>query len=133
MTNEQKLKNDLIQYAIDGLNSISEDSVYGCDLHHELFNTDFYTQSVADSIKVCDDFGGAFKAIHKVITYEKEMFGEVSYKYYDPTKVANMLVYILGQELLMECPSLENCWDFYMSEEDIQKVKEELEMQIYSI
>ena len=51
---------ELVQFTIDILNdSISENSVYGCDLHHEIFNTDYYIIGTYQAKKWLEENVGA--------------------------------------------------------------------------
>lgn len=76
-------------------------SGYYCDLHHEVFNTDYYIIGTYEAKKALEEYG-VFDAIEKVQTYEKDNFGEVYTDLSDPEKVANMLFYIIGEEVLYE-------------------------------
>ncbi len=74
---------------------------YYCDLHNEVFNTDYYiigTHQAKEALKEYD----VFEAIEKVQTYEKENFGEIYTDLSDPEKLVNMLYYIIGEEVLYE-------------------------------
>lgn len=74
-------------------------SGYYCDLHGEVFNTDYYiigTYKAKEALKEYD----VFEAIEKVQEYEKENFGEVNTDLSDPEKLINMLYYIIGEEEL---------------------------------
>jgi len=42
-------------------------------------------------------------------------------------KICNMLAYILGEELLGECPTVQAKWDEELTEEDITAIKAEVE------
>ena len=85
----------IIEALQDGYNG------YYCDLHNEVFNTDYYiigTYQAKEALKEYD----LFEAIDKVQTYEKENFGEVYTDMSDPEKLINMLYYIIGEEVLYE-------------------------------
>lgn len=74
---------------------------YYCDLHNEVFNTDYYiigTYQAKEALKEYD----VFEAIELVQTYEKDMFGEVNTDLSDPEKLINMLYYIIGDEVISE-------------------------------
>jgi len=80
-----------------------------CDLHHEVFNTDYYiigTHEAKEALKEYD----VFKAIEKVQTYEKDYFGEVYTDLSDPEKLINMLYYIIGEEVLFEMMNGIEAW-----------------------
>ena len=102
---------------------------YYCDLHHEVFNTNYYivgTHEAKEALKECN----VFEAIGKVYTYEKENFGEVYTDLSNPEKLVNMLYYIIGKEVLWEM--LDNSktwndnWNNLADEETNAKILEEL-------
>jgi hypothetical protein len=74
---------------------------YYCDLHNEVFNTDYYIIGTYQAEEALKEYG-VFQAIEKVQTYEKENFGEVYTDLSDPEKLVNMLFYIIGEEVLAE-------------------------------
>ena len=83
---------------------------YYCDLHHEVFNTDYYiigTHEAKEALKEYD----VWEAIEKVQTYEEENFGEVYTDLSDPEKLVNMLYYIIGEEVLYEMMNGIEAWD----------------------
>lgn len=85
----------IIEALLDGY------SGYYSDLHHEVFNTDYYiigTYQAKEALKEYD----VFEALEKVQTYEKENFGEIYTDLSDPEKLINMLYYIIGEEVLFE-------------------------------
>ena len=76
-------------------------SGYYCDLHNEVFNTDYYiigTYQAKEDLKEYD----VFEAIEKVQEYEQDNFGEVTTDLSNPEKLINMLYYIIGEEVLSE-------------------------------
>ena len=74
---------------------------YYCNLHNELFNMDYYIIGTYEAKKALEEYG-VFEAIEKVQEYEMNNFGEVYTNLSDPEKVANMLWYIIGEEVLFE-------------------------------
>lgn len=74
---------------------------YYCDLHNEVFNTDYYIIGTHEAKKALEEYG-IFDAIGKVQEYEKDNFGEVYTDLSDPEKLINMLFYIIGEEVLVE-------------------------------
>lgn len=76
-------------------------SGYYCDLHNEVFNTDYYIIGTYEAKKALEEYG-VFEAIEKVQTYEKDNFGEIYTDLSDPEKLINMLYYIIGEEVLYE-------------------------------
>ena len=87
-----------------------ECSGYYCDLHSHLFNEDYhyycnnYAEAVLNEI-------GVFDAIGVIVKYAKDNFGEVDDDFTSPCEVANMLYYIVGEEVL--CDLFDGCelWD----------------------
>lgn len=76
-------------------------SGYYCDLHNEVFNTDYYiigTYQAKEALKEYD----VFEAIDLVRNYEKDNFGEVYTDLSDPEKLINMVYYIVGEEIIAE-------------------------------
>ena len=74
---------------------------YYCDLHNEVFNTDYYiigTYQAKEALRVYD----VFEAIELVQNYEKEQFGEVYTDLSNPEKLINMVYYIIGDEVICE-------------------------------
>jgi hypothetical protein len=90
----EEAKNDIID-------TLSWFSGYYCDLHNEVFNTDYYIIGTYEAKKKLEEYG-VFEAIEKVQEYEKHMFGELYTDISDPEKVCNMLYYIIGEEVLFE-------------------------------
>lgn len=89
----EEAMNDIIECLENGY------SGYYCDLHNEVFNTDYYiigTHEAKESLKQYD----VFKAIEKVQEYEKDNFGKTYTDLSDPEKLANMLYYIIGEEVI---------------------------------
>ena len=85
---------------------------YYSDLHHEVFNTDCYIIGTHRAKEVLEEYG-VFNAIKKVQTYEKENFGEVYTDLSDPEKLADMLFYIIGEEVF---------WDIFSESETLKFV-----------
>ena len=85
-------------------------SGYYCDLHNDVFNTDYYIIGTYQAEEALKEYG-VFKAIEKVQTYEKENFGEVYTDLSDPEKLINMLFYIIGEEVLYEMMDGIEAWN----------------------
>ena len=105
--------NDIIECLENGY------SGYYCDLHYEVFNTDYYiigTYEAKEALKQYD----VFKAIEKVQEYEKDNFGENYTDISDPEKLANMLYYIIGDDAIAEMYNIKEFndnWDNVADEE----------------
>ena len=74
---------------------------YYCDLHNEVFNTDYYIIGIYQAKEVLREYD-VFEAIDKIQDYEKEQFGQIFTDLSDPEKVVNMLYYIIGDEVIGE-------------------------------
>jgi hypothetical protein len=122
MTHEKTI----IEHAINGLESISENSTYGSDLHHELFNTDYFIIGYYYAEQWINQVGGAFSVIRAIRDYETFNFGECSTNLSSSESVANMYAYILGESLLNDLETLKDKWDDKLTDEDLQAIKEEL-------
>lgn len=116
---------ELINYAIEGLNNVNA-GTYGCDLHHELFNTDYFIIGYYQAKQWLIANVGIFAAIGEIVKYEKDNFGEVSTDIESSEKVVNMYAYIKGEEILSESKTLQDKWDNQLTDEDIQAIKDEL-------
>ena len=119
-----EVRNELITHAIDGIKDRAE-GMYGCDLHNLLFNEDYYLIGRYEAeqwlIKV------DINAIDTIKEYEQSNFGEVTTDLSEPERIANMLVYILGEDLLNDLETLREKWNDELSESDIETIIEELE------
>ena len=68
------------------------------DLHHELFNTSHYIIGRYQAEKWLGQ--DTFEAIGKIKDWSIGNFGECSADFSSPEKVANLLAYIIGEEIL---------------------------------
>ena len=102
-----------------------EYSGYYCDLHNELFNTDYYYTYPGEAIKAFNKIN-VFDAIGIIVEYEKDNFGEVNTDFTDPCAVANMLYYIVGEEVL--CDLFDGCelWDEVWNDEATKETNKSL-------
>ena len=74
---------------------------YYCDLHHHAFNEDYYIVGRYVAKKALEEYG-VFEAIETVERYERDNFGEIYTTLSDPEKVANMLWYVIGDNVTCE-------------------------------
>ena len=123
----QTLIEEVKETAIDYLKDNVCDDTYGCDLHHEIFNTSLFCNSEKDAKNYLESYG-VFEAIKEVREYEKFNFGEVTTDISNPCKLINMLVYIKGEEILYKSNTLTNTyWNEYIPENEYKTIIEELE------
>ena len=100
----EEMKQEAIEAIIEELESGY--SGYYCDLHNEVFNTDYYiigTYQAKEALREYD----VFEAIELVQEYEKDAFGEVYTDCSNPEKLINMVYYIIGDEFIGEMYKIE--------------------------
>ena len=95
--------NQMKQEAIENIITTLENGYdgYYCDLHNEVFNTDYYIIGTYKAREVLTEYD-VFDAIDLVQTYEKEQFGEIYTDLSDAEKLINMVYYIIGDEVIGE-------------------------------
>ena len=108
MNKEQEMREEAREDIIEALREGY--SGYYCDLHNEVFNTDYYIIGSYNAKKALEEFG-VFEAIEKVQAYEKDNFGEVITDLSDPEKLVNALYYIIGEEVLFEMMDGIEAWE----------------------
>ena len=70
------------------------------DLHHEVFNLDYY---IIGTYKAKQWLGDqVFEVINFIKEYEQDNFGEVTTDFSDPERVVNMYTYIIGEQVVSE-------------------------------
>lgn len=103
---------------------------YYCDLHDEVFNTDYYIIGTEQAKEALNEYG-VWDAIKKVKEYEEDAFGEIYTDLSDPEKLINMLYYIIGEEVLCELVeksrTLDNNWNNLADEETNNRILKEIE------
>ena len=100
------MKKFMKEFTLERLEDIKYDigngnMVYVDDIHHELYNTTHPFDDTEDAKEQLLKYD-VFKAMDKVISYEKDNFGEIYTDIADPKKLAGMLVYVLGEEFLFD-------------------------------
>lgn len=118
-------RKELLETIIDRLEDYGG---YYEDLHHEVFNTDYYIIGTYEAEQALKEYG-VFEAIGRIHMYEKEHFGDAYTDLSDPEKVANMLWYVLGEELMWELDLFEYDGK-YANEETNRKLIERLESEL---
>ena len=102
-----------------------EYSGYYCDLHNHLFNEDYhycYTSEAEDDLNAI----GVFNAISVIVKYETEEFGVVNTDFTSPCNVANMLYYIVGEEVLYDLFDECELWDEVRDDEATEETNKAL-------
>ena len=134
MMNYNKKHQEMKQEAIEAIIEALEDGYdgYYCDLHNEVFNTDYYiigTYQAKEALREYD----VFEAIELVQTYEKDNFGEVYTDCSNPEKLINMVYYIVGDEFIgemYEIEAFEENWNERADEETNAKIIEVIKKMI---
>lgn len=88
-------------------------SGYYCDLHDEVFNTDYYIVGTYEAKQALKEYD-VFNAIDMVQEYEESNFGERYTDCSNPEKLVNMLYYIIGDEVIGEMndiPAFSDNWN----------------------
>ena len=101
---------DRIQEIYDyNQDKVTLDNIY--DLHHEIFNTDYY---IIGRYQAKEWLGSdAFDCIYDIQAYENWNFEKVITDLSCPEKVVNMFVYIIGEQVLHDIVA-----DFLKCKED---------------
>ena len=126
MTTYKFSKQEMIEDIIEYLENTG--GVYGCDLHSEVFNTDYYIIGKTQAKEALESYG-VFDALNKVQTYEIYEFGEVTTDLSNPEKLANMLYYIESEEYLYSLEGeisdiINEYWGDELEEKDTKKLIE---------
>lgn len=96
--NTHTIRQELIEYIDDNINEDSPRDL--SELHHELFNTDYYIVGYYQAEQWLKEHNiSAFEAIRFCQDYENDNFGECR-QYENAEQVVNMLTYIIGEELV---------------------------------
>ena len=100
-----------------------------CDLHNEVFNTDYYIIGTYEAKEALDEYD-VWDAIEKAQTYVQDNFGELITDLSNPEKLVNMLFYIIGEEVLFDMmdgiDAWSDNWNNLADEETNAKILEEL-------
>ena len=96
-----KQKQDVKEYIIDQLESDVGLDQHISDLHHFLLDEDYFIIGYYQAEQwLKKDNGSIFEAIETIREYEQSNFGQVTTDLSSSENVANMLAYILGEEIL---------------------------------
>ena len=100
---------------------------YYCDLHNEVFNTDYYIIGAYRAKEALEEYG-IFEAIEKVMKYEMANFSAMFTNLSSPERLINMLYYIIGEEVLYEMmkdvEEFHSNWNNQANEETNAKILE---------
>lgn len=104
----EEMKQEAIEAIVEALECGY--SGYYCDLHNEVFNIDFYVIGNYEAKELLKEYD-VFEAIELVQEYEKFNFGEIYTDLSNPEKLANMVYYIVGDEVICEMNEIEEFSD----------------------
>lgn len=128
-----EMRKDAIENIIDVL--ADGYSGYYCDLHNEVFNTDYYVSNNSEAKEMLGD--DVYYAIGRIYDYEKDNFGEVYTDLSEPMKIVNMLYYIIGEDVMYECGLFNELfmddWNNLADEETNQKMINALEKELENL
>lgn len=120
----EEMKQEAIEDIMERLENYNG---YYCDLHNEVFNTDYYIIGTYQAEKELEAYG-VFEAIRLVQRYEMEQFGEVYTDLSEPEKLINMVYYIIGDEVIGEMaeaiPEFDDNWNNVADDETNEAVIE---------
>tara|TARA_Y100001973_G_scaffold90295_1_gene137670 strand:+ start:58 stop:426 length:369 start_codon:yes stop_codon:yes gene_type:complete len=102
--NTETIKTELKDYIKDNINDYKDDILNSRepvnDLHHQLFNQDYYIIGYYNCEQWLKKHNlNTFRAIEFVQDYERMNFGEFK-EYTNAEELVNMIVYIIGEEIL---------------------------------
>lgn len=99
---------------------------HGGDLHNLLYN-EYQHYTSYDAAEVDLDEVGTFNCVKCVVKYQNDNYGRVSNDI-DACKVADLMVYIMGECLLRQSDHLQSsCWDRELTEDDVAIITDELQ------
>ena len=95
--------NEIKEYFNDYIkenDSLLNDNDFIDDLHHHVFNTDYYIIGTYQATQWLGE--ETFNIINFIKEYENDNFGEVYTDFSSPENVVNMYVYIIGESIVSE-------------------------------
>jgi len=121
MRTNTEFEQRLTSYIIDNIDSYIGTELE--ELHHQLFNTDYYVIGYYQAEQELLTYGSVFEAIGDVQEYEQEHFGTVSTDISSSENVCNMLAYIIGEQVIY---NLDIELEGELTEEIAEQIKEQL-------
>jgi hypothetical protein len=129
-TIENKTRAELLNTILDAAKDGRLTDIPVSEIHHEVFNTDYFIIGRYRAEQWLIDNYGVFNAIETIQEYEQSNFGEVNTKLGEAEHVCNMLVYILGEEILNDLQVISDNWDEYTTPEMIEELIKEIEEEL---
>jgi hypothetical protein len=129
-TIENKTRIELLNTILDAAKDGRLTDIPVSDIHHEVFNTDYFIIGRYKAEQWLIDNYGVFAAIETIQEYEQMHFGEVNTKLGEAEHVCNMLVYILGEEILNDLKVISDNWNEDTTPEMIDELIREIEQEL---
>tara|TARA_Y100000401_G_scaffold32952_1_gene24358 strand:- start:9860 stop:10237 length:378 start_codon:yes stop_codon:yes gene_type:complete len=123
---KQHTKAELIDFTIDGLESLKGTNIEADEVHNEIFNTNYYIVGTYEAEKWLEKNGGVFNIIREVQEYEKWQFGELYTDVTNPEKLVNMYVYIMGEDILNDTKLHDKYWNKKLNDDMITEIINQL-------
>ena len=143
MCNVARIKTPIIMYILDEVSSKTEKEFYSliidaindgrlidkpmCEIHHEVFNTDYFIIGYYQAEEWLKENIGIFNAIGIIKEYENDQFGELTTDISSSESVVNMTAYILGDEIINSLDVISDNYDKIATDELLKELQEELE------
>ena len=122
---KETIKKELASHIYENIRNYPD--CYGCDLHHHLFNEDYYIIGFHHAeLWLQKHKISPWDAIRRIQEYETEIFDGVTTDLSSSENVVNMYAYIRGEELLQQSETLDAKWNEKLNIEDMNKIIEEL-------
>ena len=122
------IETSIIEHAIDQLENGSLEGQYSDDLHHYLFNEDYFITYYARAEKWLKDNNlSTWEVMRYCNQQEMDNFGEIQTSFDNPETLVNHYAYWRGQELLN---SLELKLSDRLTEDDIKNLISKLESML---
>ena len=124
---ENKTKLELASCIIDAIKDGRLNDKPGCEIHNEVFNTDYFIIGRYQAEQWLIANGGVLNAMEVIKDYEQSQFGQITTDLSEAERVCNMFVYILGEELMAQLSIVQANWEQDFSEELLNELLLELE------
>lgn len=105
--------------------------VYGWNLHSQLFNEEPFYITATEAEEDLERLG-VFNCIGLVRSYEKFNFREFITEI-EPCKIANMVGSIVGEFISKSSHLTDNCWEYALTEKDLEIIEDELQTYLESL
>lgn len=100
------------------------EDTYGCDLANEMFNTDYYIIGTYEAKQFLKNYiDELFETLEKYQSDYGEQYPHIT----DAEKLATLVALNQAEEILGSLDTVQEKWDETLEEDDIEKIKKELE------